>query len=259
MRKWIGILAVLASVDAMAWECRYERNIEQTLDVSGSESLAIAAGAGDLEITGVRGQKKVSIRGTACASKEEWLDDIRIETEAGEQARLGVVLPGTDNHWSWSSWGSRYAYLDLVLEVPRNLALDVRDSSGEINMADVGAVKVGDSSGDLDIRGAGGSVEISDSSGDISVRDVEGDLTIVSDSSGAILGQDIDGSVRVISDSSGGMRFEGVSGNVVVERDSSGDIRVARVGGDFTVLRDGSGDIRSAAVEGKVSIPRGKR
>ena len=257
MSKWLAVLTVLLGADALAWNCKYEKSLDQSLDVSGSDSLAIAAVAGDLEITGVSGGGEVAIRGTACASKEEWLDEIRIETEQGQQAGISVKLPETDN--GWSIWGNRYVYVDLVLEVPRDLPLDIRDSSGDTEISDVASVTVKDSTGDLDIDGATGAVEIRDTSGDITLRHLGGDLTIVSDSSGDIDGKDIEGSVLIVADSSGGIRLNGVGRDVTVERDSSGDIRVAEVGGDFTVLKDGSGDIRAVDVDGEVDIPDRKR
>jgi DUF4097 and DUF4098 domain-containing protein YvlB len=255
MTKWVAILAVLVSAEAVAWGCKYESKLDQSLSVSGSESLAISVNAGDLEITGVAGSGEVAIRGTVCASNKEWLDEVRIETISGQRAEISVVSPDIGN--GWSIWGNKYAYVDLVLEVPENLALDLRDSSGDIEISAVGAVAIQDSSGDITVSNAGGAVEIKDTSGDIRVRDLESDLT-VSDSSGDIRGTRIAGKVLVTSDSSGDIRFSGVGQDVMVERDSSGDIVVNGVGGDFTVLRDGSGDIWSEDVAGETTVPRHK-
>ena len=257
MTRWLAVLTVLICAEAQAWQCKFENKLDETLSVSGSDSLFIAAGAGDLEITGVSGSEEVAIRGTACASKEEWLDEVRIETKSGERAEITVDIPETDN--GWSLWGNRYVYVDLVLEVPDNLALEVRDSSGDIEIENVAALKLTDSSGDIHISRVSGQVELQDSSGDIRVDDLESDLTIVSDSSGDIHGTEIGGTVLVVSDSSGDIRFSGVGRDVIVERDSSGDIKVVKVGGDFKVLRDGSGDIGAEDVEGEVDIPEYKK
>ncbi len=255
MNRWIVGLLVLIAADAQA-ECKFERLLDESLDVSGSQSLAIAAGAGDLEIAGVSGSDEVKISGKICVSEQQWLDEARLETSSGDRAEINVVLP--DVSGGWSLWGSKYAYMDLELEVPEGLALQLRDSSGDIEIEDISTLSIQDSSGDIEIRNAAGLVEIKDSSGDIEVRGLQGDFTIISDSSGDILGSDIAGNVLVKADSSGDIRFTEVGKDVVVERDSSGDIIAENVGGDFRVLKDSSGKIRSEDMTGEVVIPAHK-
>ncbi len=255
MNRWIVVLLVLIAADAQA-ECKFERLLDQSLDVSGSQSLAIAAGAGDLEIAGVSGSDEVKISGKICVSEQQWLDEARLETSSGDRAEINVVLP--DVSGGWSLWGSKYAYMDLELEVPEGLALQLRDSSGDIEIEDILSLSIQDSSGDIEIRNAAGLVEIKDSSGDIEVRGLQGDFTIISDSSGDIRGSDIAGNVLVKADSSGDIRFTEVGKDVVVERDSSGDIIAENVGGDFRVLKDSSGKICSEDITGEVVIPAHK-
>lgn len=251
------IFTLMVSTDLLAQECEYDRLLEQSLDVSGSELLTIAAAAGDLSIKGVSGSNEVTIRGKVCVSEEKWLDQARIYTKQGTRAEINVELP--DIGGGWSFWGQKYAHMDLELEVPSNLALQLRDSSGDIRVGDVYAISIRDSSGDIEISHAAGPVEIEDSSGDIEVRDLQGDFTILSDSSGEIRGDNIDGTARVVADSSGDIRFTAVGKDVIVERDSSGDIVAENVGGDFRVLKDSSGDIRMKEIGGEVQIPEHKK
>jgi DUF4097 and DUF4098 domain-containing protein YvlB len=256
MIRSLAVLSILVCANAQAWECKFERELDETLQVEGSHSLAIAAAAGDLEINGVSGTSEVRIKGKICASREEWLEESDLDMKSGERAELSVVLPSTDG--SWSLWGSNYAYMDLEIEVPNDLDLKVRDSSGDIEIENVAAVKVKDSSGDITINHASGKIEVEDSSGDIRLDAISNDVTIISDSSGDIRGKHIEGSVLVESDSSGDIRFSDVEKDVVVDRDSSGDISAKTVGGDFRVLRDGSGDIHYTDVEGDIEIPEHK-
>ena len=251
MRKTVLLIALLAAPAAQAWDCKYEKEIERTLDLSGSEEVIVKAAAGDLEIRGGSGDEAV-IRGTLCVSEEEWLEHEAILVESGRRAEIAVDLPEASG---WSLSGNRYAYVDLEILVPEGIALDVSDSSGDVEIESVAAVRVSDSSGDIELRDIGGPVSLKDSSGDIELKDIRGDVTVENDSSGDIEGERITGNVLVERDSSGSIRFEAVSGNVMVERDSSGDIVARDVGGDFTVLRDGSGDVRAIDVRGKVSIP----
>jgi hypothetical protein len=272
MRIAILISTCLMSTGLQALDCKFEKTIDQTLDLTGSESLSISAAAGDLGVTGVKDSSVVSIRGRVCVSKEEWLDESRVETSGGKRAEIAVELPDAGAGWTFT--GLRYAYLDLELEVPDGITLKIKDSSGDVEIEQVGQLSLQDSSGDIEIRNAGeltvrdssGDIEIEDtkysvtvwdSSGDMVLRDIKGGVTIESDSSGEIRGQDIEGSVLVKSDSSGDIRFSDVGENFMVERDSSGDISANRVGGDFQVLKDSSGEINATNINGDVSVPRG--
>lgn len=256
IRFWAVVLIILLAFqvtsEASADWCKYEKDIDLTLDVSDSHTLAITAAAGELEVIGVSGTDEAVISGKVCASKEEWLEEATIYTETGKRASIAVELP---NASGWSFTGSSYITMDLKVEVPHDLALDIKDSSGEMYLKNIAAVEIKDSSGEIEIEDARGAITINDSSGEIDIDGVEGDVTIESDSSGDIYARDVSGSFHVVRDSSGDIRVSHVSKDVVVERDSSGDIRATDVGGDFRVLKDGSGDIVANDVKGEVDIP----
>lgn len=253
MKKYLVLLAALAAGGAQAWDCKYEKDLDVTLDVGGSERLTVVAAAGDLRITGQAGAREARARGRVCVSEEEWLEEAQILTEAGRNARIAVVLPSTDG--GWNLLGSRYAHMDLEVDVPAGLALEVRDSSGDMEIRGTGPLEVADSSGDIDIENVHGGVALEDSSGSIDLVTVDGDVLVRRDSSGDIYGRDIRGSVRVERDSSGEIHFRDVRDDFVVERDSSGDIVAETVGGDFRVERDGSGDVIARDVSGSVETP----
>lgn len=257
IRLWapllIGALLLQLSGAAMAGPCKYTKDIDLTLDLSSSNTLSILAAAGELDVVGVSGTDVAVISGKVCASKEEWLQESLVDTSNGKHASIAVELPSGKKGWSWS--GNNYVWMDLRVEVPDDMALEVKDSSGDMSLKNVAAVAVHDSSGGIEIENAHGQVSISDSSGDIDVDTAEGDLTIESDSSGDIYANNIRGSVLVVKDSSGDIDVSDVSENVVVEKDSSGDIKASHVGGDFRVLKDGSGRISSNDVTGEVQIP----
>lgn len=248
-----GLLLYQFSTEATADWCKFEKDINVTLDLASSETLAIKAGAGELDVVGVSGSKQAVVTGKACASKEEWLEKSGVSTSSGKHAEISVDLPNTDG--GWTNWGNNYASLDLRVEVPEDLTLEIKDSSGEMFLKNIASVQIHDSSGDIEIEDARGHVSINDSSGDIEIDTSKGDITIESDSSGDINANDITGSVLVMKDSSGDIDVTRVSDNVIVERDSSGDISASDVGGDFRVLKDGSGSIRSNDVMGEVQIP----
>jgi hypothetical protein len=256
IRFWAIVLIALLiyqfSSNAAADSCKFEKKIEKTLDLSKSELLTITAMAGDLDVIGVSGSGVATIRGRVCTSKETWLEQSDIYTSAGKHAEISADLPDRESNWSI---GNQYLLLDMYVEVPDDLALDVRDSSGDMLLKNVAEVQIRDSSGDIEVQHARGPVSINDSSGEIEIAGAEGDVTIQSDSSGDISVRDINGNVLVVSDSSGDIDVSRVSDNFVVERDSSGDISASDVGGDFRVLRDGSGSIRIDGVKGEIQIP----
>lgn len=249
----IGFLLIQVSGAAMGGSCKFTKDIDLTLDLSDSNTLSILAAAGELDVAGVSGTDTAVISAKVCASKEEWLEDSQVNTSNGKHASIAVELPSGNKGWSWS--GNNYVWMDLRVEVPDDMTLEVKDSSGDMFLKNIAAVEVHDSSGDIEIENAHGPISISDSSGDIDVDVAEGDLTIEVDSSGDIYARDIRGSVLVVKDSSGDIDVSNVGDSVVVERDSSGDIKAAHVGGDFRVLRDGSGRISSQDVTGEVQVP----
>ena len=159
----------LVSTGLQASDCEFEKNIDQTLDLSGSEQLTVLAAAGELGITGVRDGSSASIRGRVCVSEKEWLEQTQVRTRDGKQAEIVVDLPDYDG------WGE-YAYLDLELKVPENISLNVKDSSGDIDIDKVGELTLQDSSGDIEITGTTGSLSIKDSSGDIVISGVAGSI-----------------------------------------------------------------------------------
>ena len=258
IRFWALLLTALLvyqfSTDVRADWCKYEKEIDLTLDLTASDVLAISAAAGDLEVIGISGTREAVIHGRACASKEEWLEASEIIAKQGRRAQIAVELPGTDGDWTF--FGNNYVWMDLEIEVPEELALEIKDSSGDMSLKNIAAVSLQDSSGDIEVENARDTISIRDSSGDIDIDELEGDLIIESDSSGDIYASDINGAVLIKQDSSGDIRVTHVSDDVVVERDSSGDISASDVGGDFRVLKDGSGGISSKNIAGEVDIPR---
>lgn len=238
---------------AFAWSCEHQRDLHETLDLDGVSRLVIEAAAGELHVTGVSGSGPAVVRGTVCASRAEWAEAAGLVIERGSPARITVDLP--DIH-SGVSFGDRHVSMDLEIEVPDSIALDISDSSGGIELRGIGPVDIADSSGDIELVGSAGPVTLKDSSGDIHARDIGGDVRVIADSSGSIELEDVRGAVLVERDTSGDLEFTRIQGDVVVERDSSGSIRAEQVTGDFIVLKDGSGDIRSSDIGGEVRVPK---
>ena len=200
-----------------------------TLDIGDATRVLVRARAGSLRIEGHPGLGEVRASGTACAGSVAELErvtltarrvgtDLVIETETGD------------------GWSNGWRRLDLLVEVPDWLPLDVDDGSGGIEIYDVAAVELRDGSGGIDIARVAGDVRVVDGSGGIDIRAVGGTVVIEDDGSGSI----------DITD---------VGQDVIIEEDGSGSIAVAEVGGDFIVRRDSSGGVRHRDVRGRVDVP----
>jgi hypothetical protein len=237
MKLQLATVALVVVLPTAAWAQDYDELRNATVNAAGATTLKIDARAGQLRVTGRTDITEVRVRGTARASSRGLLADIKLEAvRNGNEVTVRAILP--DYHDT--NWNTQ-ALLDLVIEAPATLPLDINDSSGDMTIENVAAkTRIEDSSGNIRVRDAGGDLWIDDSSGGIDIRGVKGSVDIDEDSSGEIEIYDVTGSVRV-------------------GRDSSGSIDVSRVGGDFVVEHDGSGSIDYDGVKGKVDIPRKDR
>lgn len=231
-------------------ECEHEAERRVSVALDGADLLRIEAGSGLLRVDGRPGLTQVRAVARLCASERDYLDDMDVVLERrGGSLELVTRYPEDRDR---SRWGNDYARIDLLVEAPAGLDAEVSDGSGEMELNELGALRVDDGSGEIRISRAGGDVRIVDGSGSIEIRDARGSVD-VEDGSGGI---DIDGVAgRVeVSDGSGGISIRGAGADVRV-RDGSGSIEVADVRGDFVVRSDGSGSIDWSGVSGRVDLP----
>lgn len=270
MRTTLYAMIITAAVTGLgcqvviADDCDKTAPREAELDATGAERLIIKVGAGSLDVRGEDGLGRVVATGTACASSEGYLEDIRLKADRrGDDLYLEAEYPSNVR-------GN--AALDLVVEAPADLPIEIDDGSGSISVVSVASLEIEDGSGSIEIRDVRGDLEIDDGSGEIEVLGVGGKVSIedgsgtidvtgvgggvwVSDGSGEITLKDIDGDVLIDEDGSGGIEITGVGQSVVIDEDGSGSIIVRDVEGDFTLRRDGSGSVSVDNVRGSVSIP----
>lgn len=227
------------------------------VDAAGARSVEVEAAAGTLRVEGKAGLRQVQVTGTARASSQQFLNQIKLIAER----RGDVVFIKADIPDHGSDFGFRDNYsgaLDLVIQVPQGMNADVSDGSGDAKVLNVGSLDATDGSGDFSVDGAAGSVRITDGSGSLTIENVGGDVK-VSDGSGDIEVRNVTGSFTVETDGSGGIFATDVRGSVVVENDGSGEIEVNKVGRDFRVESKGSGSIDYSAVSGQVDVPERHR
>ena len=265
-----AVLACVLVVPAHAEDCKH--TAQRTANSAGPdiERVVIEARAGDLLVRGGAG-RDVTVEGRACASTAELLDDSKLEIRRdGNTVYVRTVLP----ELTGALFGfSRYAYMDVTVVVPKTATLKIDDSSGDMQVEDVqaatitdssgdqtleriaGDLDVSDSSGEIKVGNVGGELRLKDSSGDVDVDGVQGNVVVDIDSSGDLDIRRVTGTVHVRTDSSGDIEIQDVKRDVLIDEDSSGGILVRDVGGSFTVGSDGSGGIHYERVVGAVHLP----
>lgn len=227
------------------------------VDATGARAVEVEAAAGMLRVEGKPGLRQVQVTGTARASSQQFLNQIRLIAERrGDVVFIKADIP--DRDWDLGSRDNYSAGLDLVIQVPQGINAEVSDGSGEAKILNVGSLEASDGSGDFSVQGATGTVRVTDGSGNLTIENVGGDVK-VSDGSGDIEVRNVTGSFIVQSDGSGGIHARDVRGSVLVESDGSGSIEVQQVGRDFTVESKGSGSIDYSSVSGKVDVPERHR
>jgi len=231
-----------------------------TVDAAGARTVEVEAAAGNLRVEGKAGLRQVQVTGTARASSQQFLNQIRLIAERrGDVVFIKADIP--DHEWRSGFNDNHSASLDLVIQVPQGINADVSDGSGDAKVLNVGSLEASDGSGNFELDGAAGSVRITDGSGNLTIANVGGDVR-VSDGSGEIDVRNVTGSFTVESDGSGSIYATDVRGSVLVENDGSGEIEVNKVGKDFRVEHKGSGSIDYSLVSGQVDVPdrrRGRR
>jgi DUF4097 and DUF4098 domain-containing protein YvlB len=235
MKKIYILVITLVLVFLLLVSAGFAAETERTLTLpsEGLKVLSIDCGAGRLDVTGAEGLQGIEVRAvidaerTEAAKMDDFIKD-HIKLSLEKRGDRAVLLARIEEHWGFVIGGS--ARIDLMVRVPKNLALEIDDSSGEMVVEDIGGdVVIDDSSGEIRVARLGGRLDIDDSSGDIDVREVAGDIAI-DDGSGDIDVLKVGGSIKV-DDGSGDITIDGVGGDVLIEDSGSGDVRIDNVKG----------------------------
>jgi hypothetical protein len=226
MRSLIVIAMFAVSLAQAGWS-DYEEVRNMDLDVDGISQLSIKAGAGSMDVTGVSGLDKISVKATVVVPDTDEDDALKVIEKKmtltldkkGSEARLNAWFDGNDAH------------IVLEVSVPQGLSVNIDDGSGSIDVTDVaGDVTIDDGSGSIDVDNVA-NLKIDDGSGSIDVDNVSGDVSIV--------------------DGSGSISVDHVMGSVTID-DGSGSIKVSDVEKDVIIVDDGSGSLTITDVRGKV-------
>lgn len=229
------LLGLLAATLAEAgghrdYNAGFQEQRELSLDAGGLNALSIDAGSGALKVRGVAGSDEIRVTAKIGVDEE---DEGRARELIERGLRLSLERDGDAAtlvaHLDIDGWRGSGGGVSLLVELPAGIALDIRDTSGSIEVSDTEAdVAIDDGSGSIEIDNVR-AVDVVDGSGSIDVRDAAGDVSI-EDGSGSISVARIGGSVR-IDDGSGSIRVDGVERDVIIEESGSGSVSIAGVRG----------------------------
>ncbi len=243
------LLPALASAE----ECKFQKPLSGSLDLSGIKVLEIKLGRHDLHLNGVPGNG-ARISGRSCASSQERLATLQL-SQRREGDRLVVTAEDDSHGWSVNLFGwSNYAYLDVQLDVPQNMAVELSVGSGDADVTGIDRLDSEVGSGDLRAHGIRGSFSTSVGSGDIVAEDI-GEIHVGSVGSGDFTARNVHRDVEIGSIGSGDAGLRHVDGNVIVGSIGSGDLDINGVAHDLRVRSIGSGDISHHDVAGRVDVP----
>lgn len=269
----LPMLSALLLMPVMAWAkppCAFQAPQHLDLDLSGVHTVRFDIGSDDLHVDGQASGSQLAIRGRACASSQKALATLHL-THQREGDTL--VVRSVHDLGRRSPFGDRYAYMDVRVHLPRQIAVVLDAGSGDSWLRGLSRVNGRVGSGDVAVTGVTGAVALSTGSGDLDITDV-GALHVSSAGSGDLRVQRVRGAVEVgrvgAGDvhlsrvgsvdighvGSGDLELRQVTGDVHVGHVGSGDIEADDIGGALRVDSRGSGDITHHHVRGAVDIPR---
>lgn len=254
MRRLFTAALLLAPFAAFAASpCKYEAPRNLQLDLAGVRAVQIEVHGQDLHLSGSNSVKGLVLTGRACASDQAMLDDLQV-TQRREGDQLLIDIGGNSNHSSFNLFGSSYSGIEVSVQLPPSMPVNVSVGSGDADVSGIQQLKSSVGSGDLHVRQLSGQLTASVGSGDIDATDI-GSLDLGSVGSGDFKAADIKGDVKVGSIGSGDVVLRKVGGSVRADTLGSGDLTVSDVAGDLSLGAKGSGDVNHSGVKGKVSVP----
>ncbi|HMM66369.1 MAG TPA: DUF4097 family beta strand repeat-containing protein [Dokdonella sp.] len=252
MRLILASSLLLVSATAFASNCEHQADRSFNVDRADIKTLVAKLGSTDLRLRGVAGLARIEVQARACASNAGDLDRLTV-SQRRDGDRLVIETERNRGSYTFSLFGSSYAYLELEIRVPATLAVDVDTGSGDVDARGLESLRYEAGSGDLIVENIAGELVADVGSGDVEGSDV-GRFHLVSTGSGDFNLRDIHGDVEVGGVGSGDLTFRKVGGSVQIDRVGSGDVDLYEVGGDVSVDSIGSGDLHAVDVRGNLTV-----
>jgi hypothetical protein len=194
MRVLIFALALAANIDWTQSDCQEWADRSAAQPARGITRVIIIGRAGFLHVEGRNGATEIRATGRACAPIEEFLVGMLLKaSRAGSTVTIEATVARKD-----ASFFASETKLDFTVTLPSGMDVYVADTSGDLQISNVGNTHVADTSGDIAIRNINGSVTIDeDRSGAVAVSDIRGNFTVRKKASGSVRYQRVYGRVSV--------------------------------------------------------------
>lgn len=241
------IVTLCGCITVNAKSLDYQETKTLSVPMGNATSFHIDAAAGFLKIIGNDSLSDIKV------TAEIYADDDNIKLilkPSGDK----IVLEADANAFRGSnfSWVGESPRIDLTVEVPSKMKLDIRDGSGHISITSINNnININDGSGSMAISNIKGNMNIDDGSGSLEIENVEGNI-MIDDGSGSLDIKHVSGTLE-IEDGSGGLDVYDVGGLVTID-DGSGSINVKKLKSGLTIIEEGSGGLKMSDIEGPVSI-----
>jgi hypothetical protein len=258
--RWLIVALATALVQAQpatADDSAWREQSDQTVEAHGLTTLEIRNARGRVDLVASPDGRihLTAIKIVRVADRERARDlagDVTVETDARDgRYRVVVIYPGRHSiRFGLADFfsGLRPRFeVRITAQVPSGLAVDVRESSGDIRSEGLaGPQTLASSSGDIEVRSAAG-VRASSSSGNVTAIGLRGGR--VSSTSGDLSLEQISGPLGA-STSSGDITIRGAQDSLVLSS-VSGDIDLDRAPRGLQV-RTSSGKVVARAIAGEV-------
>jgi beta-lactamase regulating signal transducer with metallopeptidase domain len=229
--------------------CAYAASDTVVVSAERTRRLRVEVPAGDVRIVGRPAGNTVRVLGSRCGSRPEVLEGLALDVgRRGDEVRIKVDIP---RHLFSRTQGT-VARIDLEIEVPQELSLDLQTSIGDVELVDVGSVRLEDRLGRVRIAGVAGTLFLESGPGDLRIRDVRESVRLTG-GVGQIELERVGGDV-IVESRTGSSVIRDVQGSVSIQR-HAGDVRVESVAGDLTVQRLEKGEVHHQDVRGTVRLP----
>ncbi|MCL6270688.1 hypothetical protein M3P05_12200 [Sansalvadorimonas sp. 2012CJ34-2] len=265
-------LCMLTLLSSVVWSEEWSEKLSHK--TNGVTKLIIFAGPGDLQVNARSGMNEVTADLVISYPGSKGQAEKHVEQKMDRYLRRdGSKLTLKAGYLKKIKKRDKKATIDLVVTMPDNLFLDIRDTDGDISISGLakggrvadglGHLRVERSHGPLTLNDGSGHVSVFDTSGKLKINDLNDDMEIhnhqgelvVNDKKGNVIAESINGQVR-ISDSSGHIDVKSVKGRVKITN-TSGDIQLASIQGNVE-LKDGRGNIQIRDVVGDLYLKSDK-
>lgn len=278
MRLLIVVLCLTFTFIHASAHAEYREVRNLSISATSLSQFLVDAGAGDLTVTGsvtartIMVGAEIVVLGLSDIRAQEYIEkEVTVELfREGNKGKLNSIVGRKNSSWIGRKLtGSASVNIHLSVTVPHKIALNLRDTSGDLSLENLNqSVNINDEDGDIILESLIGSVDIRDKDGHIRMQNVDGRVNVEDESgdvrlennSGDLFIKDDSGDIEIkehkgaieITDDKGEIEIDNSNGPVIIT-DDSGDIDIHHIDGAVSI-KDDAGNIRARDIKGNISV-----